>query len=192
MANAPSLTLQGLLTCRPLAPAALLQCSPDLARGSDPTNKESICNRGKRENRSRRGVGMRVRRPANTQYLHHHDGVVRLDGPAVVAGVRDEVLLGEQEGPLQEPHVLEAAVRHGLREVDAVGGAPDGGAPGLVPFHDAPRQRVEEGQRLAQRGADHGRGSVRAGPEDVHRLHQPTVRRVPVHPRQRQRLLGRR
>nr|BAJ96099.1 predicted protein [Hordeum vulgare subsp. vulgare] len=124
-------------------------------------------------------------------YLHHHDGVVGLDGPEVGGGVGDEVLLGEQQGALQEPDVLQAALGDGLREVDAVGGAADGGAPLLRLLHDAPRQRVEEGQRLAQRLADHAGGRVGAGPEDVHRLHQAAVGRVPVHPRQRQRVVGR-
>uniref|UniRef100_J3KX41 Uncharacterized protein n=1 Tax=Oryza brachyantha TaxID=4533 RepID=J3KX41_ORYBR len=124
-------------------------------------------------------------------YLHHHDGVMGLDAPAVVAGVGDEVLLGEEEGALQEPDVLQAAVGGGLGEVDAVGGAADGRGPGLG-LHDAAGERVEEDEGLGERVADDARGRVGAGVEDVHRLHQPAVGRVPVHPRQRQRVLRRR
>jgi hypothetical protein len=65
---------------------------------------------------------------------------VRLDGPELGRRARHEVLLGQQQRPLQEVDVGEGAVGGGLHEVDALGGAQHGGrGPACRPPRCAPR-----------------------------------------------------
>jgi hypothetical protein len=102
--------------------------------------------------------------------------------------VQQQVVIGDLEWVLEVVDVLQAAPHNGLDKPDALGVTVDVEASGALGNGEATDQRVVVDQRPREGPLDGLRGARpvtrRVGLEDVQRLDERHLRRIPIQPRQ--------